>query len=222
MSLPFRGTIFLLFLSAGSVTANDRSITGAGGSLEVATHGRTNVRMVKEFVRIDVFRSYYDVTADFEFLNDGPAERVMMGFPESGESFEGYKSIAGFDYFSSTVDGVRVNCDRSLVSVDREHDSYQAHWVKSVGFASQGRRWIRVHYRSKPGKSAMGDFVSYAFTGGNWKGSLSESNLMIVMHMGYKVNPEYLSKYGLVQKGNRLSRTWKNWSGDGTVNLFYR
>ena len=95
------------------------SVAGEGGSLRLARGKPTAIRMARETVRMDIYPSYYDVTARFIFHNTGRARTVRMGFPESGEaSNAGPQKSQGFRRFITTVDGQRVRVHRVVTRAE--------------------------------------------------------------------------------------------------------
>lgn len=109
---------------------------------------KTTVRMVNEAIRMDIYPAYYDVTVDFLFRNTGPAVTVQMGFPESGGGDgvgSNYVNHSGFLSFHTWVDDQEVTATRKGNADD---DGYTAFWVKTVAFARNQERRVRVAFRT--------------------------------------------------------------------------
>jgi hypothetical protein len=222
--------LVLLLLSALLPTlANDGAVVGEGGRVRLMDGERTDIRMVRESIAIDVFHAFYVVNVDFTFSNDGPDTRVLMGFPERGAGDilpEQYRERVGFQEFSTWVDTVKVTAERRPSS-DARDSGYQAYWVKQVSFAKGQVRSIRVRYKAEAGARTNGErWVSYDFTGGTWKGLLDESILTLVLHLpgASIVLPETTgaaAPSALKLDGSRVTAVWNDWQGDGTFNLRY-
>ena len=76
-------------ISISTVCANHSWVMdGKGGSMRGLNKEHHSVRMVREWVRMDVYESHYIVKAQFEFRNDGPPVTVKMGFPEVNDTDE--------------------------------------------------------------------------------------------------------------------------------------
>jgi hypothetical protein len=168
-----------------AAVANDTAVTGVGGTAHRLNREHASVRMVSEHVGITVFPGVYEVTATFVFHNDGPACTVEMGFPESGVGdidAPAMRRTTGFQGFRTWVDGAPASATRKTADV--QEFTYKAFWVKSVEFAAGQTRTVKVQYRAKPGSVSLGSrFVSYRFSGGNWKGKVERSDLDIYLHL---------------------------------------
>jgi len=203
-------------------TANDTAVVGSGGRVQRMTGEHASIRMVREWVRMDIYSRYYDVDATFVFRNYGQAVSVTMGFPESGGGDiqrKKYRTTSGFLRFATWVDGKPVNTRRKAAEIDERDGSYETYWVKQVSFDRGQERTVRVQYRSKAGEVSDGErFAGYHFTGGNWKGKVDESTLVISMHTPgthlIKANPASLKR-----SPNSFTFRRVNWQADTTVSL---
>jgi len=224
--------ISVLFAASASV-ANDGVVIGEGGRVAFLEGEHKSVRMVRESVRMDVFSDYYVVRAEFVLKNDGDAVDVKMGFPESGggaiRSMDA-KTESGFRRFDTKVDGKPVNAIRKLAAFSTM-SSYEAFWVKEVHFAKNQTRTVLVSYRSPPGmantekrskkslSTTIGYGAAYPFTGGNWRGKVSESKLVIVSHL-----PKYYevtTQPKLRRVGNCYYFRKTDWQAQARVSLDY-
>jgi len=214
----------LLFLSTAAVcSANDTRVVGQGGRVRRVSGERTTVRMVRESVRIDIYRTYYDVDATFLFQNEGPPVTVTMGFPERGGGDireKDYKQKSGFLRFGTWVDRQPVHARRQPAAIGRE-GQYKAFWVKEVSFAQGQGRAARVRYRSKAHEVSNGErFAMYDFTGGNWRGTVEESELLIEMHTPGTCLA-WADGASLKRTGNQFLFRRKNWQAEAAVKLTY-
>jgi len=217
--------VLLVLLFAGGIRANDTMLAGQGGRVAPVQGEKTSVRMLREWVKMDVYPTYYDVAAQFVFRNDGPATSVTMGFPETGSGgidSDMYRNRTAFLSFCTTVDGSTAAARRqdARVSNDNEPNGYRTYWVKTVAFAAGQQHTVRVEYRARPGEDTAGRrWAWYPFTGGNWKGTVEESTLAIRLHLpgDYLVNPND----GLTLRGDTLSGRWTNWEAEGAYGIDY-
>ncbi len=216
-------TALLLILALNvAVLANDRSLSGVGGSL-VATGGEhPGVQMLREQVTLEVYPRLIFATADFTFRNHGAATKVTMGFPESGWGDidpHDFGNKPGFLAFETWVDGEKVQARREIVQLTKDQ-TYEAHWVKEVPFQAGQQRKVRVRYVAPVGTVAGGEHeASYTFSGGNWQGKVEESKLEVFIHpIGFKLL-ETLP--GLKSDGKRLSWVQTDWEAEQVAGLVY-
>ena len=214
----------LTLLCEGKTRANDTSISGVGGSVVALRTEHSSVQMVRETVRLDLYKGYYETTADFVFKNHGSTRTVRMGFPESG-SGEGKPGT--IKNFWTSVDGERVKAQR--IRTEHSEEYYTAYWVKSVPFDKNGERHVRVHFRTEYGSGIGGTLASYDFTGGNWRGKVRESVLIITPHRGAPlltfVQTEIPGHRKLLarQDASKLRRyVWRMWEAEAPLLLSER
>lgn len=211
--------ILALFMA---VLANDRSLSGVGGSL-VATGGEhPGVQMVREKVTLEVYPPLLFATADFTFQNHGAATRVTMGFPESGSGDidpHDFGNKPGFFSFETWVDGEKVQTRREIVQLTKDQ-TYEAHWVKEVPFQAGQQRQVRVRYVGPVGSIAGGEReAKYVFSGGNWRGKVEESKLEVFIHpTGFKLLE---TPPGLKSDGQRLTWVQTDWEAEQAAEVVY-
>lgn len=208
--------------------ANDTEVEGVGGRVRAMSGENRQIRMVRETVTMEVYPTYYDVTVDFSFANDGPATAVKMGFPESGYPANG--GISAFSGFRTWVDGKAVAATRQQVPGNPDVDGYQAYWVKEVAFGAHQDHRIRVQYRAPTGGSVPSRpfsdsalIAEYNFTGGNWQGTVDDSLLTANLH----VPPDYVVHFGqgrattpMTRSGNSLVFHRQNWQAQEKVTIW--
>ena len=107
---------------------------------------------------------------------------------------------------------------------------YSTLWVKTVSFRAGQKRHVRVRYSSYHGGSASyfseggGRFVSYDFTGGNWRGKVHQSTLTAIFHgknisiksVSSDVKPNHLRR-----RGNWMRYFWKNWEAENEWSVMF-
>ncbi len=198
--------------------------------------------MVREWVKIDVFPQNYTVNVQFVFTNDGPVTTVKMGFPESGSGVgigpNSFRNSSAYSKFETSVDGRQVSVERVAPRSKRKlagMESYGAFWVNTVHFDRKQTHIVRVSYQSRQGGTSMGDrSVEYDFTGGNWKGLVSESDLLVTFHIPgttfYQTDLPKTDELGSTDStsfsqsinGNLQFYCWKNWrANDGFETSYY-
>lgn len=214
-------TLLLCLALCAVALANDRALSGVGGTLEATGGEHPSVRMVREHVKLEVGPRLIFATADFVFENDGPATKVLMGFPESGHGDidpHDFGKNPGFYAFNTWVDGEKVSARRAVVSLTKEQ-TYKAHWVKEVAFGAGQERTVRVTYVAPVGSAAGGQMAEYAFTGGNWAGKVAESKLEIrILPTGFKVMD---TTPGVKSDGQRLTLGKSDWEAEENAFVYY-
>lgn len=174
------GAVFLCCAAAGF--AND-SFVDASGGVVTPLKGGTQVRMVREHIRVRL--PDCDVEARFVFRNDGPAKTVTIGFPEEGYNDGPLRrgQTTRFLRFASEVDGHPVRVAREAERM-RDPEETRIWWVKRVRFARGQTRVIVNRYRTRPG-GMQGDsellhtFEYILHTGAPWKGTIGDSTVEI-------------------------------------------
>jgi len=210
--------VMVLFMCwSAAAIANDVAIAGVGGKARPLDGEHRSIRMVREWVRMVVYPDYYDVSAQFVFHNYGRRASVLMGFPEWGVNSN--PKYPGFLRFHTWVNGRPVVARRTQAR--DEGDSYRIYWVKRVAFARGGTSVVRVKYRSRPGdaqaETAACRLASYDFTGGNWKGAVAESSLMVTFH----TPGTWVVTADLQHRRGRLSGRWTDWQAKDSPMIHY-
>jgi len=226
--------IFASLFFAEQTFANDSAISGTSGTpgnlkAKALAGEHKTVRMVSEQIEMRVGHDDYVTDARFVFHNSGPATTVRMGFPEGagGDSdFEQIKKKTSFKEFETWVDGKRIKATRMISSVQNEEFDFDAFWVKSVRFARNQTRNVRVRYRSELGSTSdSSQYVFYDFTGGNWKGKVDESTLKLTFTVPgtYKIFPDNdaADKPFRRETNDEIFFRWRNWQAQEAFGLRY-
>jgi hypothetical protein len=148
-----------------------------------------------------------------------------MGFPERGGGDldpSRYRQTTGFVRFATWVDGRRVSARRQFGAPEPDGLGYRAYWVKRVSFGKRQSRTVRVRYESKLGDDVTGArWATYDFTGGNWRGTVDESVLLVVPHLPTtNVVTFTLGEERLNASNLRLRKT--HWQAEGVARLSFR
>jgi len=220
-----------LLLPALSARANDEGIDGVSGRPRVLTRKNATIRMQSETVDITIQDPVTYVTdATFVFVNDGPAVTVPMGFPERayGDFNPPMAGKAGFLSFQTWVDGQPIQATRRVLVNAPDQDTFDAVWAKLVSFPANGTRHVRVRclsrYGGAQGPVAPQHYVSYDFTGQNWKGEVDSSVLTIHMNRPGTYLACFVSddaKPVLVRKNHDFIYTWRHWQAHASIDFFF-
>ncbi len=216
---------FLLLITAFA-GANDAVVTGIGGRWNFMDGEHSQVQMVREKVQITIGDGeLYRVVADFVFRNRGPRTVVTMGFPESGggdiDSLH-LRHKTAFKNFQSWVDNRNVRLWRAPAHTTE--NTYEAFWIKKVGFAAHQTRRVRVSYQAPLGVAVGGPkAASYVFTGKNWLGEVEESVLIVdFLRRGTFAASDDLARDESVRKarrGNHFVYRWNHWQASTTFDF---
>ena len=206
------------------------AISGVAGRPEFLPGKHATVRMQSETVDITILDPKTYVTeANFVFVNDGPATSVRMGFPERGYGdVSGNEKTSTFLSFATWVDGQPIQAKREVLANDPNSDEFDAVWAKTVTFDAHGTRHVRVrcvaNYGESAGVQAPDHFVSYDFTGGNWKGQVDKSVLTIHLNrpgtylVSFNADP---TKPVFLRAGHDFIYTWTNWQAEASVSFYF-
>jgi hypothetical protein len=176
------GAITLALTAFGSA-ADDGSLETVGGAARLMKE--RDVRMVSETVRARVSRERVDVDCVFVLRNEGPADTVLIGFPDG--PIEPDEHEPNLESFRSWVDGVEVKCERVMdASAGAEVGDWTtaSWWTKRVAFAPKAERTIRNHYRVSPAFfpiDGTGGFRYALWTGASWKGPIGSAKVVVTL-----------------------------------------
>ena len=228
-----------LLIAATPTLANDASFSGIAGSPTLSKGEHTQIRMESEKVVLTLRpNELFETDARFVFVNDSDrAATVRMGFPETnyGDGWEGTDgSVSGFRKFATTVNGRAVKAKRTIIDLDNN----DVWWIKTVNFAPRERKNVRVMATSEVGGSvdyAFNHALSYNFTGKNWKGLVSRSDLEVRIPLAgnwMAVGDSYVdgaekraSWTPAVEVKNGvayLRHSWRNWQAQSAVTIGVR
>lgn len=180
--------LVLLILISTSAIADDGVFLGTGGS--VTPSQSSSVRMVAEEVDLDISDQFVRGKCTFVFFNDGPAETLLVGFPDHSpggddisENKRGRPSI--YD-LKITIDGQEVATE--VLPVAKPTDTTQSAWPSrriryydwvhtwTCDFQAGQTRILRTEYEHAMSTS-VGDpcILDYMLTtGASWAGSIGK------------------------------------------------
>lgn len=243
MKIPLALSLLTLLLAVVPTGANDSYFAGVAGVAGVAgaptpVQSQTEhlaIRMESEKVVLTLRpNDLFDTDANFVFVNDsGKSVAVQMGFPEQnigvGDDDEFGGADFGFNRFATSVNGRRIAAKRTKV----RNAHFNSWWLKTVSFAPHETKRIRVMATSRLGgdTSSASGILSYNFTGGNWKGLVSKSELEVRVPLRgmwqassfiYADAPKYERKSPQFSRRNGvgvLRYEWTNWQAEGRARV---
>jgi len=152
--------------------ANDTNISIQAGSVAILDGTHTNISMREEIINITLHEQYFDVTVDFIFYNDGPSEKILLGFPVNMSNsnlkiHENWNDIIEFesyingnliteyyikDEIHSLTGEVVFNNDGLIIGFD-DNNKYShldiTRWfIREIVFSENSYTYSRVTYRS--------------------------------------------------------------------------
>lgn len=159
---------------------NDSSVVGLGGTV-TALENNTTVRMVSE--QVDINYTTRKIQTNFIFKNEGPATKVLMGFPEEGDGdiqVPNSKTPSYFEKFESWVDGVKTKCELWIGERNSDEQFYKQWWTKTVEFKAGQTRRVANNYITQYGSNTYGiKWLSYVLgTGKPWAGKIGSAKVI--------------------------------------------
>jgi len=168
----------VLACGAAPARADDGAIENVGGAVRLMK-GQGHVRMAREVVRANLSRTRIEVDCVFVMENHGPADTVLVGFPDQSDAGGPGPAMSSF---RSWVDGVEVKCDSMPATTDDPSlETWTRWWTKRVYFAAGATRTIRDHYLAAPGLTIEGTqmFEYILRTGASWAGTIGSAEVTV-------------------------------------------
>jgi hypothetical protein len=181
-------------------SADDGSVSGESGAVELVKGKNSSVRMVSEEVRIGALPKGR-VHARFVFRNEGGPTSVLMGFPASASGVDTRARDAKLEGFRSWVDGKPVKVRWTLGRSGDE--GYDAWYVKRVRFGRGQVHVVEDAYGGGGGGMSDG-FRSYSYvlqTGASWKGSIGRAKIALDLGLLAEYSPIQISGPAHSRKG---------------------
>lgn len=207
-----------LCVLAAVCRADDSALEGAGGNI-VPMKGHPSIRMVEEEVRIKLPEC--KVEARFVFKNEGPATKVLIGFPEQGKDTtpQSNTHLAGF---KSWVDGTLVKTKQIFTQRPDETTNdnyYKAWWVKEVPFAAGQTRTIVDRYSGGMLSTSYGvlGFNYILETGRSWHGPIGRARIVCDVSALKDKGPIHFLLKGGVRSGSTISWDIRNFKPDEDI-----
>jgi len=178
---------------AAPLHADEAYVATAGGAVRLM-RSHASVRMVSERVQARVSTELIEVDCTFLMKNEGPADTVLVGFPDGSMGGENCNDLMSF---RSWVDGHEVECTRLPDAQAAPGDSEACidyWWVKPVFFPRGGARILRDRYtvwpESFPGLG-LGAFEYILSTGASWKGNIGTAEVTATLT---DIPPEWVTR----------------------------
>jgi hypothetical protein len=170
--------VIAVVISSGLALANDSSFGAAGAPYPKPTPNR-DIRMVSETVGVRFLNDTARVSCVFTFRNEGPAQRVVIGFPD--EAFGDVPERGLIQWFRSWVGDQEVAVQRVAVKRVVDYEGTFVWWLKEVSFASGQTVRIRNEYEIRYSENVEGTrwFTYILATGAGWKGSIGEATVTV-------------------------------------------
>jgi hypothetical protein len=154
-------------------------------------NGNTTVSMKSEYVKVEVGDKYVTVDCRFTFVNNGPARKVRMGFPDEGgepgvsldpQTGKPIPPVPSIESFKSWVNGKLVK----TTAIPAGDDSGSFWHVKRVDFPANRTLEVRDRYTVEVGSSVAYSPISVHMakyilhTGSSWHGNIGRSEVEVV------------------------------------------
>lgn len=184
--------IVFLAVIISSAAADDGSVGTVGGAVRLMKE-RGAIRMVSEVVyahiRADSLfpdtSEVIEVDCVFVMRNEGPADTVLMGFPDGALGpYQGGGEEHELESFRSWVDGVEVECRRVSNVRGAPPSEVGSWWVKRVAFPRGAVKTIRDQYTVLPSWHPMLGTQAFRYTlstGASWKGTIGSAEIIATL-----------------------------------------
>ena len=181
--MPRRLLVFLLLscIFAG-LYANDTFFYIAGGNIIPVEQNQTNVEMKEETINMELFDSYYSITVDFIFYNNGGDENLLVGFPYLLQK-QGGMTITSIYDFKTWVNDVLVEHSNNSIKISEQgvFERIANHaFTKNVNFPSREITRIKVQYNADYGEVPYEIMASYYYGSGRpWDKNIGKITINI-------------------------------------------
>jgi hypothetical protein len=183
-------TIFLFFLTLlfSKIYANDAWLTASGGNYSVKDNKNTDVQMVSEIIKINMYENYCEFDILFDFYNYGDTVTLSVGFPEYSWGTETPGKIRNFkSYINNRL--VKFKYQNENNNFDKWNYTVMINgwYVKEVTFEHGQHLMSRVIYESDyAGAGYPHKAVDYLYgTGKTWKNEIGKMTIEITNNTDY-------------------------------------
>ena len=194
--------LILFIVIINSLYANDAWVDSSGGSIKLFDNKNSNIQMVSETIKIDLYNNYYEMDIEFNFFNYGETIELQVGFPEYtwGTTLD----INNIINFNTTVNNERVEFDviNNLNFTPRYNSdssfNIKSWYVRNIIFETNNYTVTRVHYRANYSGAGPYNTIVYLYgTGSTWKDNIDQMKIEVVNHTDYwlkrfNLNPVYI------------------------------
>ncbi|MBM3470053.1 MAG: hypothetical protein FJX73_04575 [Armatimonadetes bacterium] len=216
-------SIAVLLAIAPAAWANDTSF-GASGSAYPGPRPSKDIRMVSEAVHARIVRDkmggYARVACRFVLRNEGPRQRIRIGFPEDTGGDIPERGL--IRRFTSTVNGRPVGVSRVVLTSDGDRGGFFIWWMKDVTFDAGETKQVQNDYEVALSGNVEGVawFTYILSTGANWKGRIGEATLVVdlgsisprqVIGLGTKPRKDHHREFLIRPSGAKIEGTRLIW-----------
>lgn len=181
-------TAFYIFFLPIHIFSNDTLIQHISGGNEW-TYGKTNyITIEQEDLTIDLYDSYYHITVDYIFRNNGETTECEVGFPETQFENTTEDSSDTIRNFKTTVNGKQENTflrPADILIGKSLHQKISKFYTKNVIFSGNDTTKIHIEYDVSYSKNTYGhgSFLADYYLGSAvcWN-KLEKLNLQINIH----------------------------------------
>jgi len=178
--------LFFALSLLNSLVFSNEAWLAFGRNDEIINVRATNIAMRAEVIEITLRSNHYEVDVTFDFLNNGPEEKVNLGFPveriypyrenipnEMAYDFKSYLNGEAISKYTIKNDSVEVFGDRGAYS-------YIKWFVRNVTFPANSHTTSRVKYKAKYSHSAGPWVAGYIYgTGRFWKNGIEKMTVVV-------------------------------------------
>jgi len=179
--------IFIVCLAWSYPAWADTAFISSGGAAHLLTENKS-VTMQSEVVKINVSSDLIRADCCFVFVNDGPACKVRMGFPDSTSSVAAARMEpprGAFLSYESYVDGNKVKTE--TVRGDDPSAENTVWHASDVEFAANEKKTVRDIYTLSPGMGRVSEkkgdaakILTYILhTASSWRGYIENADIII-------------------------------------------
>ena len=187
-----RKYVCLALFLFNSLAFSNEAWLAFGRNDEIINVRAANIAMRAEVIEITLRRGHYEVDVTFDFFNDGPEEKVKLGFPvervyplhptiripdEMAYDFKSYINGKTIPKYTTMVDSVCIYEDGpNQLSIY----SYTKWFIRDVTFPANSHTASRVAYKAKYSHSAGPLVAGYIYgTGRFWKNGIEKMTVII-------------------------------------------
>lgn len=209
-SVIFVMLFFTLF--TGGLSADDAWVEAGGGSVSMREGSNSNIQMVAESIRIDLYDEYFLTDASFVFYNYGQTTDLQVGFPEF---FSGTQEPNHLRSFKTFVNDIPVPFT-IIQGKDRGNVEIQRWYVKEVHFLSRSMTVSRVMYEAPMAQYGQYRSAEYLYgTGRVWRDAIGKLVIHIRDHSDHWIERiEFMTA-----ENNRVDYLVEN-TNENTVTVF--
>lgn len=247
MNIKFWSAIFVIVLSTpAAVPANWGGTAGDGsfGSGNFEALGATQVELVNEDLRIDLYKDHAAVTVEYLFRNTGSDVLVRAGFPDilfsKRNQIEDYRievdgaALAHKHIIGKEITSIPLPDNAAEMNEESGDGKLRMSWfVSEVPFKQSEEKKVKITCRSPyqmsfGGFSDDSDYDPETFrylisTGATWKGPIQRGTITITVNSGDPDRITVQPAGRFKRAGNVITWTFENyeplWADNILVNL---